>query len=50
MRIVFTLGGTDAGKSGLGSYVNAVLPELRVITDKEGVELVALGSASELDS
>jgi glycosyltransferase involved in cell wall biosynthesis len=50
VRIVFTLGGTDAGKSGLGSYVNAVLPELRVITDKEGVELVALGSASELES
>lgn len=50
MRIVFTLGGTDAGKSGLGSYVNAVLPELRGLSSREGFELVALGSAQEAEA
>lgn len=50
MRIVFTLGGTDAGKSGLGSYVSAVLPELRRVTDREGADLVALGSEDELSA
>lgn len=48
LRIVFTLGGTDAGRSGLGSYVNAVLPELRQATQRAGVELVALGSRDEV--
>lgn len=48
MRIVFTLGGTDAGRSGLGSYVKAVLPELRDAARRSGVELVALGSNDEL--
>lgn len=50
MRIVFTLGGTDAGRSGLGSYVKAVLPELRDAARQSGVEIVALGSHDELSA
>lgn len=48
MRIAFTLGGTDAGRSGLGSYVKAVLPELSRVASRDGDELVAFGSAEEL--
>ncbi len=48
MRIAFTLGGTDAGRSGLGSYVKSVLPELSRVASRDGDELVAFGSAEEL--
>ncbi len=48
MRIAFTLGGTDDGRSGLGSYVKAVLPALSTIAHRNGDELVALGSAQEI--
>lgn len=48
MRIVFTLGGTDSGRSGLGSYVSSVLPELRAVCGREGAELLALGSEEEI--
>ncbi len=50
MRIVFTLGGTDGGRSGLGSYVRAVLPELARRTQLKGDRLVVLGSEGEFDS
>jgi glycosyltransferase involved in cell wall biosynthesis len=48
MRIAFTLGGTDDGRSGLGSYVKAVLPALSTTARRNGDELVALGSAHEI--
>ncbi len=48
MRIAVTLGGTDGGRSGLGSYVKAVLPELSRLAWRSGDELVALGSSEEL--
>jgi glycosyltransferase involved in cell wall biosynthesis len=48
MRIAFTLGGTDDGRSGLGSYVKAVLPELSSLARRSGDELLALGSPEEL--
>lgn len=48
MRIVFTLGGTDTGRSGLGSYVSSVLPELHAVCEREGAELLALGSEDEI--
>ncbi len=50
MRIAFTLGGTDDGRSGLGSYVKSVLPELSGLTRRRGDELVVLGSREELDA
>lgn len=48
MRIVFTLGGTDAGKFGLGRYVTSVLPELLRVAQQQGSELIALGSEDEV--
>ncbi len=50
MRIAFTLGGTDAGRSGLGTYVRAVLPELLRAADRGGDQLVAIGSTEELSA
>lgn len=49
MRVGFALGGTDYGRSGIGTYVRAVLPRLVDGLKKEGGTLVAIGDRRELD-
>jgi glycosyltransferase involved in cell wall biosynthesis len=47
MKIAITLGGTDAGRSGIGTYVRAMLPRLARSLAAEGGELIALGQPSD---
>lgn len=49
MRVGFALGGTDYGRSGIGTYVRAVLPRLVEALAAEGGTLVAIGDRRELD-
>ncbi|MCP3137420.1 glycosyltransferase family 4 protein [Pyxidicoccus xibeiensis] len=47
MRLAIALGGTDWGRSGIGTYVRAMLPRLtRGLAETEG-RLVALGTARD---
>jgi glycosyltransferase involved in cell wall biosynthesis len=48
MRIAIALGGTDAGRSGIGTYVRALLPRLHTRLGDHGDQLVALGTARDL--
>lgn len=48
MRVAIALGGTDLGKSGIGTYVKAVLPRLSASLRAQGGSLVALGTSDEL--
>ena len=48
MRVVVTLSGTDAGRSGLGSYVLSVLPLLAARLAARGGRLVAAGTRRDL--
>lgn len=50
MRVVFPLGGTDWGKSGIGTYVRAVLPHLSRQLTAAGHSLIAVGNPRELDA
>jgi glycosyltransferase involved in cell wall biosynthesis len=47
MRIVFPLGGTDLGRSGIGICVREVLPRLASLCREKGDELVVLGTRAE---
>lgn len=49
MRIAFTLGGTDKGRSGLSTYVRAVLPEFRRVAAEAGAEVIVVGTAEEFE-
>jgi glycosyltransferase involved in cell wall biosynthesis len=50
LKIAFALGGTDLGRSGIGTYVREVLPPLIEQLGAEGGTLIAFGHASELDA
>ena len=43
-------GGTDAGRSGLGTYVRSIIPPLANLLSSEGGSLVAIGDAREIQS
>ena len=47
MRVAIALGGTDQGRSGLGTWVRAVVPRL---SNRFSGGLVALGTARDLDA
>lgn len=49
MKIAIALGGSDAGRSGIGVYVRSILPHLRASAHQDGNELVAVGTRPELD-
>ena len=48
MRIALTLSGTDAGRSGLGVYLAAILPPLTRSLASLGAELLVAGSPLDL--
>ena len=48
MRVAIALGGTDLGKSGIGTYVKAVLPRLATRLRASNGSIVALGTRPEL--
>jgi len=48
MRVAFSLGGTDLGRSGLGVWVREVLPRLTAMLAGSGDSLVVLGEPGEL--
>lgn len=50
MRVAIALAGTDRGRSGLGTYVHAVVPRLAALLSERGGELVALGTRGDLDA
>lgn len=50
MRVAFALGGTDAGRSGIGIYVREIVPRLREQLVARGDELVAFGSGADVDA
>lgn len=50
MRVAFPLGGTDWGRSGIGTYVRCLLPHLVTQLRDAGGSLVALGNRRELDA
>ncbi len=47
MRLAIALGGTDWGRSGIGTYVRAMLPRLHRGLAETGGRLVALGTARD---
>jgi len=47
-RIALTVSGTDAGRSGLGTWVEAVVPRLIELVKARGGEVFVAGSRSEL--
>ncbi|MBN8471344.1 glycosyltransferase family 4 protein [Corallococcus exiguus] len=47
MRLAVALGGTDWGRSGIGTYVRAMLPRLTRGLARTGGRLVALGTARD---
>jgi glycosyltransferase involved in cell wall biosynthesis len=49
MRVAFALGGTDYGRSGIGTYVRSVAPRMIAALNAAGGQLVALGDRRELD-
>ena len=50
MRIALALGGTDWGRSGIGTYVRAVLPHLARRVAGEGGSIAVIGSPRELEA
>ena len=50
MRIVFALGGTDWGGSGIGIWVRAMLPRMAATARARGDEVVLLGTAEDLSA
>lgn len=48
MKLAVMLGGTDAGRSGLGTYVKEVVPPLATMLRARGGETIALGTAHDL--
>ncbi|WP_309888462.1 glycosyltransferase family 1 protein [Archangium sp.] len=50
MRLAITLGGTDWGRSGLGTYTRALLPRLERELSGEGDSLIAIGTAKDFEA
>ncbi|WP_224242678.1 glycosyltransferase family 4 protein [Hyalangium gracile] len=50
MRLAITLGGTDWGRSGLGTYTRALLPRLRRGLSETGGSLIAMGTARDFEA
>ena len=50
MRVAIALAGTDRGRSGLGTYIHALVPRLALRLAASGGELVALGTRADLDA
>lgn len=50
MRLAITLGGTDWGRSGLGTYTRALLPLLERGLSGAGDSLVAIGTARDFEA
>ena len=50
MRLAITLGGTDWGRSGLGTYTRALLPRLENGLSEAGDSLVAIGTRKDFDA
>ena len=48
MRIAVAVGGTDRGRSGISTYVRALLPRLQAGLEAEGGQLIAFGGAEDL--
>lgn len=47
MRIAFYLAGSDLGRSGIGVYVQEVLPRLVVLARSQGDEVVVVGTRAD---
>ncbi|WP_375770460.1 glycosyltransferase family 4 protein [Archangium gephyra] len=50
MRLAITLGGTDWGRSGLGTYTRALLPRLERRLSETGGSLVAIGTRRDFEA
>ncbi len=50
MRLAVALGGTDWGRSGIGTYTRAVLARLGRTLHESGDELVAIGTQRDFDA
>ncbi len=50
MRLAIALGGTDWGRSGIGTYTRAVLPKLGRQLANAGDSLIALGTARDFEA
>ncbi len=50
MRLAITLGGTDWGRSGLGTYTRALLPRLERGLSEGGDNLVAIGTRKDFEA
>ncbi len=50
MRLAVTLGGTDWGRSGLGTYTRALLPRLEQELSEAGDSLVAIGTHKDFEA
>jgi glycosyltransferase involved in cell wall biosynthesis len=50
MRLAIALGGTDWGRSGLGTYTRALLPRLERGLSESGGSLVALGTHKDFEA
>ncbi len=50
MRLAIALGGTDWGRSGLGTYIRALLPRLERRLSETGGTLVAIGTSKDFEA
>jgi glycosyltransferase involved in cell wall biosynthesis len=50
MRLAITLGGTDWGRSGLGTYTRALLPRLGRELSEAGDSLIAIGTRKDFEA
>ncbi len=50
MRLAITLGGTDWGRSGLGTYTRALLPRLERGLSAAGDSLIAIGTGRDFEA
>ncbi|HYI01092.1 glycosyltransferase family 1 protein [Hyalangium sp.] len=50
MRLAITLGGTDWGRSGLGTYTRALLPRLERGLSEAGDSLIAIGTGKDFEA
>ncbi len=50
MRVALPLGGTDWGKSGIGTYVRSIIVHLHRALEQEGADLLVFGNSKELSA
>jgi glycosyltransferase involved in cell wall biosynthesis len=50
VRLAIALGGTDWGRSGIGTYTRAVLPRLGRLLAKAGGSLIAIGTGRDFEA